>query len=68
MFTGENQIAAHNANIALLEIAFTLARGMGESTSIRVAYHLGRGYVYVCVCICVYSYNLHIGEGYGGEH
>lgn len=40
---GEVEIAAHNQNIALLEVAFTFVGGMAEGTSIRVGYHIGRG-------------------------
>jgi len=42
---GTVEIAAHNQNIALLEVAFTFVSGMAEGTSIRVGYHVGRGNV-----------------------
>ena len=40
---GAVEIAAHNQNIALLEVAFTFVGGMAEATSIRVGFHVGRG-------------------------
>jgi Na+-driven multidrug efflux pump len=42
---GAVEIAAHNQNIALLEVAFTFVGGMAEGTSIRVGYHVGKGNV-----------------------
>lgn len=42
---GAVEIAAHNQNIALLEVAFTFVGGMAEGTSIRVGYHIGKGNV-----------------------
>lgn len=40
---GNVQIAAHNSSIALFEVLYTLVQGMGEGTSIRIGYHIGKG-------------------------
>ena len=42
---GTLQVAVHNSNIALLELTFTIIRGMAEATTIRIGYHIGAGNV-----------------------
>ena len=39
---GTVEIAAHNQNVALLEVAFTFVGGMAEGTAVRVGFHIGR--------------------------
>jgi len=43
---GPFQIAAHNSSVALFEVLYTVVQGMGEGTSIRIGFHVGKGDVY----------------------
>jgi len=40
---GRYEIAAHNSSVALFEVLYTVVQGMGEGTSIRIGYLVGKG-------------------------
>lgn len=55
---GPLMIATHNANTALIEVLFTIIRGMGEATTFRVAFHIGNGNVAAAKRVTVIAFLL----------
>lgn len=52
---GRNEIAAHNTCIVIIEYGFSLIRGMGEATNVRMGYHVGAGNLMGAYCVILIS-------------